>query len=538
MKLDPRMPPLDQVVVRDVLERHVRERPDKVFAIFDDGSRWTFRETLETSLRTANALRALGVRQGDHVLSWLPNGPDALRVWFGLNCLGAVVVPINLSYRGRLLEHVVRNSGARLMVLHSDLADRIAPVDDSALAELVVLGGTARPDGFVVRGPDALTSDDAAAPLERAIAPWDTQSIIYTSGTTGPSKGVLSSYLHMRMAGMSMQDLGEEDRFFVNLPLFHVGGTYPTMAMLVRGGSVYVANAFNTSSFWNCVRTHRITASIVLGAMAGFLLKQPESPGDRDHPLRWATLVPYNETAMAFGRRFGCRIYTHFNMSEISMPIVSEADPTQSGCAGKPREGVAVRIVDDNDCEVAVGDVGELIVRTDCPWAMNHGYNKDSDATTRAWRNGWFHTGDAFRVDADGIYYFVDRLKDAIRRRGENISSAEVEAELMAHADIIDAAAVAVPSDLGEDEVLAVVVRREGASVTAEELLRFLIPRMPHYMVPRYVRFAIDLPRTPTHKIQKHLLRDLPLNGEVWDREAAGMILKGTRIHTASAPAG
>lgn len=532
MRTDPRMPPLDQVVLRDVLEKHAKEHPDKVFAVFDDGTTWLYREALEHALRAAAGLRKLGVAQGDHVVSWLPNGADALRVWFGLNCLGAVVVPINLSYRGRLLEHVIRNSDAKLIVMHSELVDRLDEVDLAGLTQAVVLDGSALPKRLRVHDGEALETEGAAdVPLERPIAPWDTQSIIYTSGTTGPSKGVLSSYYHMRMAGMSMQDLNENDRFFVNLPLFHVGGTFPVIGMLVRGGSIFVTTGFNTSTFWALVREHRITASIVLGAMAGFLLKQPESPDDRNHSLRWATLVPYNETAMQFGRRFGCDGYTHFNMTELSMPIVSEANPPKPGCAGRPRAGVELRIVDDNDCEVPNGTIGELVVRTDCPWALNHGYNGDPEATARAMRNGWFHTGDAFRKDADGVYFFVDRLKDAIRRRGENISSAEVESELLMHPDLLEAAAVAVPSELGEDDVMAVVVRRPGSTLEAEELVKFLIPRMPHYMVPRYVRFVPELPRTPTHKIQKTLLRDHPLQGDdVWDRETAGLVVKGTRI--------
>jgi crotonobetaine/carnitine-CoA ligase len=530
MYLDPRMPPVDQVVLRDALERQARERPDKIFVVFEDGTHWSYAQTWDITCRTSNALRQLGVKQGDKVVSWLPNGPEALRVWFGLNCLGAVLVPINLSYRGRLLEHVLRNAEPALIVVHAELVSRLDDVAHGSLQKAVVIGGEASLAGIETFNVLALNSDDSMPPaLDSPIAPWDTQSIIYTSGTTGPSKGVLSSYFHLRCMSMALQDMSENDRYFINLPLFHVGGTMPVTAMLLHGGSIVIVRAFDTERFWSIVREHSVTSSIVLGAMAGFLLKCPPASGDRHHTLRCVTIVPYNETAVAFGQRFGCDLYSHFNMSEVSMPICTEANPTAMGSCGFPREGVSLRVVDENDCEVSPGTVGELLVRTDSPWAMNHGYNGNPEATAQAWRNGWFHTGDGFRVDTEGRFTFVDRIKDAIRRRGENISSAEVEAEVVAHPFVKEAAAVAVPSEYGEDDVLIAVVLIEGAVLDAAELLRFLLPRMPHFMVPRYVRFLDDLPRTPTHKIQKHVLRAMDSAG-VWDREHAGIFVKSERI--------
>ena len=531
MNIDPRMPPIDQVVLRDVLARQARERPDKVFAIFEDGTRWTYRQTWEHALRTANALRRLGVKQDDTVVSWLPNGPDALRLWFGLNCLGAVVVPINLSYRGKLLAHVVRNANAALIVVHAELVSRLGEIDRASLTDAVIVGGQAQLSGLTLHAAAALDCADLTPPaLSRPIAPWDTQSIIYTSGTTGASKGVLSSYFHLRSMGMSLQDLNENDRYFINLPLFHVGGTMPLTAMLIRGGSVVVARVFDTERFWPLVRELGITSSIILGSMAGFLLKRPVAPDDRNHSLRCATLVPYNETAVTFGKRFGCDLYSHFNMSEVSMPIRTEVNPATMGACGVPRAGISLRVVDENDCEVPLGTVGELVVRADCPWALSHGYNRNPQATAEAWRNGWFHTGDGFKVDAAGQYTFIDRIKDSIRRRGENISSSEVEAEVMAHPLVKDAAAVAVPSEHGEDEVLVAVVLADGADLEPAALIHFLLPRMPHFMVPRYLRFLPELPRTPTHKIQKYLLRAAGVGADVWDREQAGIVVKGARI--------
>lgn len=535
--LDPRMPAPQDCVQRYMLERWAARQPDKVFAIFADGSRWTYEETLRQAASTANALRALGVRQGEQVLCWLPNGADCLRVWFGLNQLGAVFVPVNLAYRGNLLAHAVRLSQARLGIVHAELHQRLGEVETAQLQEIVVLGGKGEPAGGLrVHQQEALTSQDATPPpLERPIAPWDMQSIIFTSGTTGPSKGVMSSYVHLHAMAGSAPFLDGDDRYMVSLPMFHSGGVMPVTAMLIHGGSIVMVDAFDTEAFWPTVRRHGITTAILLGVMGGFLLKRPPSPDDRDHTLRNCTYVPFNDTAPQFHERFGTNIHTHFNMTEISMPLVSEPNPAALGSAGKPRPGVQVRIVDENDCEVPAGTVGEMVVRTDCPWAMNHGYAANAEATAAAWRNGWFHTGDGFRRDEDGNYYFVDRLKDAIRRRGENISSFEVESEVLAHPAVGEAAAVAVKSEIAEDEVLAVVALRKGASLDPAELIEFLRPRMPHFMIPRYVRIVDALPRTPTAKIEKVKLRETGLTPDTWDREAAGIVVKREKIGRRSA---
>jgi crotonobetaine/carnitine-CoA ligase len=246
--------------------------------------------------------------------------------------------------------------------------------------------------------------------------------------------------------------------------------------------------------------------------------------------VRICFIVPLIEGAAEFQRRFGVNVYTIFNMTEISSPIVSAPNPSVRGTCGRVRAGVEVRLVDENDCEVPTGSVGEMLVRTDRPWAMSHGYHKAPEATARAWRNGWFHTGDAFRTDPEDNFFFVDRMKDAIRRRGENISSFEVEAEVLAHPDVRECAALAVPAEIGEDDVLVVISPVPGAVVDPAALIRFLTDRLAYFMIPRYVRTLVDLPKTPSSKVLKAELRAAGVTADTWDRERAGIVIRRDRI--------
>lgn len=534
---DPRIPPREQVVARDLLDRWLHEQPDKVFITYaDTGESWTYRNLHARVLQCAVGLQQLGVQQGQTVLVWLPNSREHVVVFLAINYLGAVFVPINTAYKGKLLAHVVENSDARLAVVHADLAARLTEVDTARLEQVVVVGAAAPAaigslqvlDHREVLQP---TSGTLVAPT-RPIEPWDPQSIIYTSGTTGPSKGVLSSYLHIyTMAGPETWPfVTADDRFMVNMPLFHVGGMGVLYTMFVRGGSVSFIERFDTASFLDTVRQTGTTAVFLLGVMAGFLEKLPARPDDADSPLRLAFMVPLAGDIAAFSKRFGCTVYTIFNMTEVSTPIISGPNPLVRGTCGQMREGVEVRLVDEHDCEVPLGTVGEMIIRTDRPWAMNSGYFRNPEATARAWRNGWFHTGDAFRKDEAGFYFFVDRMKDAIRRRGENISSFEVEAEVMAHPSVREVAALGVPNEVSEEDVLVVIAPVEGATLDPAELLEFLRPRMAHFMMPRYVRLLPELPKTPTSKVLKHELRQQGVTADTWDRERAGVQVKADRF--------
>jgi crotonobetaine/carnitine-CoA ligase len=278
------------------------------------------------------------------------------------------------------------------------------------------------------------------------------------------------------------------------------------------------------------VRETKSTTACLLGVMAPFLLKQPHSPDDRSHGLKAVSITPLSEDAQEFGQRFGVDLCTGYGMSELCAPVCTELNPKKLGISGRLRPGFEVRLVDDNDWEVPLGQVGEFIIRAERPWCMLTEYYKNPEATAAAWRNGWFHTGDLLRTDEEGYYYFVDRKKDAIRRRGENISSHEVEMEILTHPAIREAAAFAAKSEIAEDEVMVCIATPAAVSIEMRELLDYLIPRMPHYMLPRYIRLMDELPKTPTGKILKDVLRKQGITEDTWDREAHGIHIKREKI--------
>jgi crotonobetaine/carnitine-CoA ligase len=530
---DPRVPDRRICVTRYLIDDSAAAQPNEIFAIFEDGGSWTYAELRALVVAKAAGLQKLGVERGDHVAAWMPDGRDALIAFFAVNYLGAVFVPFNTAYRGAILEHVLANSDAALLIAHGGLLDRLVGIETAAISRIISIGEVSADLAFEMFDFANISGTESdLRPLDTPIEPWDNQAIIYTSGTTGPSKGVLSSYLHLytNCGPDSWHFVNGDDRFLVNMPIFHIGGLGLPYIMLAHGGSIALMENFSTATFWDFVRRTECTAIFLLGVMATFLMKQPPNADDRDNPVRLAFMVPLTSGADAFRDRFAIDVYTIFNMTEISSPIVSEANPVKIGTCGKMRPGVDVRLVDQNDCEVPLGAIGEMIVRTDRPWGMNSGYYKNPEATAEAWRNGWFHTGDAFRRDEDGFFYFVDRVKDAIRRRGENISSFEVESQVIAHASVREAAVIGVPSEYSEDEVMAVIALIEGATIDMAELSGFMADKLPYFMVPRYVRVLDDLPKTPTNKVQKAQLRSQGITADTWDREASGIKLKRERL--------
>lgn len=530
---DPSLPADDDCVLRALLQRRAEDFPDEAMALFEDGTQWSWLECLQLVRRTAAGLQRLGVRKGDMVAVWLPNGPTLIRLWFATNYLGAVFVPLNTAYRGSVLEHVLNLTGASLLVAHGDLIERLKGLDAPHLDRVVVVGGDSGHDIDIELVFSSVLDDDITELGENvSVGLWDTQSVIFTSGTTGPSKGVLSPYLQLyTTAVVNYGKLQQGETILVNLPIFHVGGTSAVYAALVRGGRFFLVNGFSTTEFWNQVRHGNcVTTSGLIGAMAPFIARGTPRTDDADNPLKFVPMFPINDETLSLGTRFGFEHLTGFNMSEVSSPLISDMNSQAQGSCGRPRSGVTVRLVDEHDLEVEPGDPGELVIRTDLPWAMNAGYLNMPEATAEAWRNGWFHTGDVFRQNEEGEFFFVDRRKDTIRRRGENVSSVEVENIILGYPSISEVAVVGVPSDYGEEEILAVLVAASGEMIDPVQLTDFLTKRLAYFMVPRYIRTVESIPKTETNKPRKILFREVGITKDTWDREAAGIRLRRERL--------
>jgi crotonobetaine/carnitine-CoA ligase len=530
-----------EMIERDNLLPHMIAKqavtePDAIAMQDVDGRVVTRRELHETNLRWADAFRRHGIQPGDHVVTMLPNSFEAFHAWLGLTWLGATEVPANTMYRGQMLRYLVENSNAETIVI----SERYVPQLVEVVASLDRLRTVVIPDASgdlpqlpcrVVGGDELFAGAVPATDLEGPDY-WDVAAIIYTSGTTGPSKGVLMPWGTLWSFVTVVPDdfVQPGEGFYAMYPAFHVSGKAMLYQAAYLRARMIIREQFSLQHFWDDVRTYDIVGAGLVGPMAPFLLMQPEQPGDADTPLRHLMMGPIVPEVDEFRRRFGVEVGTGYGMTETGAVFASDGlKLANAQSCGKLREGWAgyeVRVVDEHDQLLGPNDIGELIVRTSEPWVLNRGYYGMPDATAQAFRNGWFHTGDGFRYDEDGNFYFVDRIKDAIRRRGENISSFEVEALVNQHPEVMETAAVAVPSEYLEDEVKVCVVRSEGSELSHEELIEFLVPRMPKFMVPRYIEFVAELPKTEaTMRTQKVKLRDDPMNASTWDREAAGVSL-------------
>jgi carnitine-CoA ligase len=542
---DPRMsvlrdfPSRGEAVIADLLAAQAELRPDEVYARFVD-AQWTFAEAAEKAWRMGNALLAEQVAPGESVSVWTPTSPDLLQTWFGINAIGAVYAPLNLAARGTFLQHALNVAKPRILVAHAGLVERLAGLDIPTLETVVVIGQVPEiglPWRMIAFG-DLLDGAPSTRPeLEDPIEPWHDFALMYTSGTTGPSKGVRLSYASHRLYADSLlwDDMGPDDSYHMTLPLSHVAGTSTTVGMLQRGGKIVLPGLFDPKVFWDQVREFNCTSTFIIHAMILFLLDQPEREDDADNPLRYAFVGPLTRVE-EFATRFGLQLYTGFGMTEVPVPLRSPLNPTNETTCGRPfNPDYELRLVDENDLEVPDGTPGELILRHRLPWVVNSGYKDMPEATAQAWRNGWFHTGDQMIRDPNGDFIFVDRTKDAIRRRGENISSYEVEAEVLSHEDVAEVAAVAVANPdvheaTSDQEVKIVVVPVKGRTIDPRELTEYLIPRMPRHMVPRYIEIADELPKSPSFKVQKAVLRDAGVTANTWDREAAGIRLKREQL--------
>jgi carnitine-CoA ligase len=434
------LPPLSDCVLPAMLDRAVAAHPDRPLIRFVPGDQWSYRETQDFAHRTATALARLGVRRSDRVLVWLPSGPDIFRLHLALCYIGAIFVPINVAKRGGTLEHIIMDTGARHLIAHPELVDRLESVSIGRLETLVIFGEhTARPTRIAtVEHSLLLDNESAFAAPAQPVQPWEPHGIFYTSGTTGAAKGVVCPHVHTAVQSIvALRFLTASDRFLINVPYYYLGGAFIPFSVIAKGASMVLLREFRTEAFWDQVKETGATCCYGIGAFAAFMMKQPTRESDPDNPLRAIIQQPLAPDAVAFSARFDVDVYTAIDMTEIPAAIMAGPLPRDrampTGYVGR-HENVwphfEVRLVDEYDCEVDLGKAGELILRCDMPWVIAPEYLNNPAATAAVWRNGWFHTGDLLRQTPDGDYIFVDRVKDSIRRRGENISSHEVESEV------------------------------------------------------------------------------------------------------------
>lgn len=526
-----------QRTVPAMLQRQAeRFGPRTLFAAGD--ARWTFADALQAASAWGAALQQAGIKAGDRVALFCSNRIEFMQAFLGCAWIGAVAVPINTASRGEPLRHVMANSGARLLVAERDGLQAVAAA--SALGEQPLPigqvwlvgagggdGGDAAPGPWLCTPfPTRPTGQASAA----ALRPGDTLAILYTSGTTGVSKGVCCPHAQYHWWGVhsgELLGLQQGETLVTTLPLFHTNALNAFFQALLTGSTLVVEKRFSASVFWESLVRHQATVTYVLGAMVPILLAKEPSPLDRAHRVRIALAPGVPQRFQAeFVQRFGMQLLEGYGSTETNFVIGVPIEQQRPGTMGRVRVGFEACVVDAEDNELPPGEAGELLVRAGEPFSMATGYFGMPDKTVEAWRNLWFHTGDRVSCDADGYFRFIDRLKDAIRRRGENISSFEVEQVLLSHPAVELAAIFPVQSDMAEDEVMAAIVLRAGATLDPVELMRFCEPRLAYFAVPRYVDFVDRLPATENGKVQKFKLRERGITPTAWDREAAGYRLK------------
>ncbi len=508
--------------------------PDRLYLTVS-GRGYTFAELDARSDTVAAALHRHGVQAGDRVALLAPNRPEVVELFFGLAKLGAIQVPLNAALKGEFLRYQLDQSQASVIVVDTEGAAALAPVAPE-LSDLRLCVLLDSPQGAKVPGIAKIDYEEltraTSAPPAISVNPADTMTIMYTSGTTGLPKGCLLSHGYYQRAARAVGrgvEMTERDVLFTTLPMFHAAAMFST----VIGGLVYatpavIDPAFSARNFLTRAAETQATIAFAVGAMGNALLATPPGAADRAHRLRTMVVAPFPPQAQrAFRDRFGIEPHAQLYGQTECMPITCTPlsgmrDP--AGC-GTPAEDLELGLLDDEDRAVTPGEVGEIAVRPKERFVMFDGYWNQPEATLEAFRDLWYHTGDFGRLLPSGQVEFIDRKKDALRRRGENISSMQLETAIGAHPKVVDVAVHAVASELTEDDVKACIVLADGATIAPEELFAFFCERVPSYAIPRYVEFLDELPRTAVGRIMKYKLRDRPLDERVWDFERLGLRL-------------
>jgi crotonobetaine/carnitine-CoA ligase len=521
-------------VIHRILAEKAEQYGNREFFYFKDQV-FGYEDFDRESNKVASGLKSLGVGKGDKVAIVMNNRPEYLFLWVGLSKIGAVEVPINTAHKGNLLIYMVDKTDCRFLVIESSYLDRVEPVlkDLPKIEKILVLRGTEEEipplDKPVLDYGKVVDNDGRCDQVEVL---WsDPFAIFFTSGTTGPSKGALlpqNNAVCGAEASIKLGNYDERDCLYNPYPFFHgMSQSAITMAALISGARLALEERFSVSRFWGDVRRYHCTESNFIGGVLSMLFKADPKPDDRDNPLR--IMVGANapqELIEPFEKRFGVTILDSYGLTEGGIFIMNTPEKRKLGSCGRVLPNYSVRIVDGQDIEMGPNTPGELVVRPGMPYSTLLEYYKMPEKTIDLWRNLWLHTGDYLYYDEEGFFYFVDRKKDALRRRGENISSSEVEMVVRSHPGVLEVAAIAAKSEVGEDEVMVCVIPKEGERVTAEELIAHCESRMAYFMVPRFVRFMEKMPKTPSERVEKYKLREEGVTPDTWDREKAGYKLK------------
>ena len=517
--------PLAEQTLPHLLERQAAAHAAATL-VRDGGRERTFGEMRDHVAAFAGTLAGVaGIGPGDRVSVICENKLELLDIWLACGWLGAIMVPINTALKGAQLEHELESSGARVLVIDAELLPQLESVESPlpALERIWVVGdGQGRWRDYQLEGFPAASEPVPA----RACGPGDPVVIHYTSGTTGPSKGVLCPHAQSYWWGILVgEGLGirQGDVLYTCLPLFHTNALNAFAQALLAGATYVIGPRFSASRFWQRLAEAEATVTYLLGAMVTILHGRSPGPEDRGHRVRVA-LAPATPAELhdAFRERFGVLLVDGYGSTETNAVIGCRWDDQRPGFMGRVKDGFEARVVDELDQELPDGTGGELVLRHSAPFSFATGYFGQPEKTVEAWRNLWFHSGDRVVRDPDGYFRFLDRIKDAIRRRGENISAWEVERALQSYPDVETAAVIPVPSELGEDEVMACVVLREGAEPDPVGLLRHCEGLIAYFALPRYVDFVGELPLTSNGKVAKFRLRERGITPTTWDREQAG----------------
>jgi carnitine-CoA ligase len=524
-----------QDTVVDVLRRAASTWGDRPFLDIL-GDTCTFADVDRESERLACGLRELGVKKGQTVVTILDNNLDAVYHWFAINKLGAISVPVNTAYKGEFLRHQVADAGARVIVAETDYAQRVIDIEAGLPEAVILVYRGARPEGTPQRLRLMQLDEirvDGCEKVNEDIAPSDLAMLIYTGGTTGPSKGCMVSHNYTCNLARQAIEVSKRDQntvFWTPLPLFHMNATATAvLSQMMIGGRCVIYPRFSVSNFWPEIERSGANNVSLLGSMIPMLSTAPDNDSMKRcfGQIQIVQAAPFTDEQKGIWRtRFGVphALTPGYGLTECAL-LVANAIGKEStpGSSGYRNEDFDVRIIDDAGNEVPVGSSGEVIVRPLHPDVMFRGYWRRPEDTLSVTKDLWFHTGDIGKFDEHGCFFFVDRKKDYLRRRGENISSFEMETTFRAHPDIQDLAVHAVPSNVAEDDVKVTLTLRPGSTLTEEALCVWAIDRLPYFAVPRYIEFRTELPRNPVGRVLKYELRAEGVTPSTWDREAAGL---------------